>query len=74
VNTSDGMNIEGNLRNAPVCWCSKAQRGVTISSSEAEYFAMSEAVKEIKFIIFILCDIGIKVEFPIVVTTDSFGL
>jgi hypothetical protein len=38
------------LMNLPVCWRSKAQRGVTLSSSEAEYVAISEAVKEIKFI------------------------
>jgi hypothetical protein len=36
--------------NVPVCWRSKAQKGVTLSSSEAEYVAMSEAFKEIKFI------------------------
>jgi len=49
------------LQNVPVCWRSKAQRGVTLSSSEAEYVAMSEAVKEIRFIYFILKDIGIEV-------------
>ena len=61
------------LQNVPVCWRSKAQRGVTLSSSEAEYVAMSEAVKEIRFIYFILKDIGIKVELPIVVKTDNVG-
>jgi hypothetical protein len=49
----------------------KAQRGVTLSSSEAEYFAILHAVKEIKVIFFILCDIGMEVEVPIVVKTDS---
>jgi hypothetical protein len=39
-----------NLMNVPVFWRSKAQRGVTLSSSEAEYVAISEAVKEITFI------------------------
>ena len=61
------------LQNVPVCWRSKAQRGVTLSSSEAEYVAMSEAVKEIRFIYFILKDIGIEVELPIVVKTDNVG-
>ena len=59
------------LQNVPVCYCSKAQRGVTLSSSEAEYVAMSEAVKDIRFIYFILCDIGIKVDLPIVVKTAA---
>jgi hypothetical protein len=35
---------------APICWRSKGQKGVTLSSGEAEYIAMSEAVKEICFI------------------------
>jgi hypothetical protein len=51
----------------------KAQRGVTLSSNEAEYFAILHAVKEIKVIFFILCDIGMEVELPIVVKTDSVG-
>jgi hypothetical protein len=42
------------LQNVSVCWRSKAQRGVTLSSSEAEYVAISEAVKEIKFVYFLL--------------------
>jgi hypothetical protein len=61
------------LQNVTVCWRSKAQRGVTLSSSKAEYVAMSEAVKEITFICFILKDIGIEVELPIVVRTDNVG-
>ena len=42
------------LQNVPVCWRSKAQHGVKLSSSEAEYVAISEAVKEIKFLYFLL--------------------
>ena len=34
----------------PICWRSKGQKGVTLSSSEAKYVAMSEAVKEIRFV------------------------
>jgi hypothetical protein len=59
--------------NVPVCWRSKAQKGVTLSSTEAEYVAMSEAVKEIKFIYYLLRDIGIKVDLPILVKTDNVG-
>ena len=61
------------LQDLPVCWNSKAQRGVPLSSSDAEYVAMYEAVKKIRFIYFILCEIWIKVEFPIVVKTDNVG-
>jgi hypothetical protein len=58
------------LQNVSVCWCSKAQRGVTLFSSEAEYVARCETVKEIRFIDFILNDIGIEIELPVVVKAD----
>jgi hypothetical protein len=61
------------LMNAPVCWWSKSQEGVTLSSSEAEYVAISETVKEVKFIYYLLRDIGIEVELPIIVKTDNVG-
>jgi hypothetical protein len=61
------------LMNVPVCWRSKSQKGVTLSSTEAEYVAMSEAVKEVKFIYYLLRDIGIEVELPIIVKTDNVG-
>jgi hypothetical protein len=38
------------LLNVPICWRSKAQKGLTLSCTEAEYVAISEAVKEIKFV------------------------
>jgi hypothetical protein len=59
--------------NVPVCWRSKAQRGVRLTSSEAEYVAMSEAAKEIKFIYYLLREIGIEVNLPITVKTDNVG-
>jgi hypothetical protein len=42
------------LMNVTVCWRYKAQKGVTLLSSEAEYVAMLEAVKEVKFIYYLL--------------------
>jgi hypothetical protein len=38
------------LLNVPICWRSKSQKGVTLSSTEAEYVAIFEAVEELKFI------------------------
>jgi hypothetical protein len=35
------------LLGVPICWRSKGQKGITLSSSETEYKAISEAVKEI---------------------------
>jgi hypothetical protein len=57
--------------NVPVCWRSKAQRRVALSSSKAKYVAISEAVKEIKFIYYLLREIGIEVNLPITVKTDN---
>jgi hypothetical protein len=43
-----------------------AQKGVTLSSSEAEYVALSEAVKEIRFIFYLLRSTFIE-KLPIIV-------
>jgi hypothetical protein len=46
---------------------------VTLSSSEAEFDAISEGVKEIKFIYYLLREIGVEVNLPITVKTDNVG-
>jgi hypothetical protein len=46
---------------------------VTLSSSKAQYVAISESVEEIEFINFILLDIGIDIELSIVLKTDNIG-
>ena len=56
-----------------VAWQSKSQRSVTLSSSEAEYVALSEVAKNIKFIYMILESMGIMVELPIIVRVDNNG-
>jgi hypothetical protein len=61
------------LMNVPVCWRSKAQWGVALSSSKTKYVAISEAVKEIKFIYYLLREIGIEVNLPITVEMDNAG-
>jgi hypothetical protein len=61
------------LLSVPICWHSKSQKGVTLSSTEAEYVAISEAIKELKFIYYLLSDLHIKVNLPIVVKTDNIG-
>jgi hypothetical protein len=61
------------LLGVPICWRSKGQKGVTLSSSEAEYVAMSEAVKEIRFVYYLLESLGISVKLPIIVRIDNIG-
>ena len=57
----------------PLTWKSKSQKSVTLSSSEAEYVALSEAAKEIKFICQLLQSIGIEIELPVMVRVDNVG-
>jgi hypothetical protein len=61
------------LLGCPVVWRSRQQQSVTLSSSEAEYVALSEAAKELKFIAQTLESIGIKVKYPITVFVDNVG-
>jgi hypothetical protein len=44
-----------------------------MSSSEAEYVAMLEAVKEIRFIYLLLKGMGVDFKLPIVVRCDNVG-
>ena len=57
----------------PIIWKSKSQKSVTLSSSEAEYVALSEAAKDIKFVYQLMGSIGIQIELPIIVRVDNVG-
>ena len=61
------------LCGVPIVWRTKQQRSVTLSSSEAEYYALSEAVKEIRFIYQLLKEMGFEVVLPITVRVDNIG-
>ena len=59
--------------NCPIVWKSKQQVSVALSSTEAEYIALSEAAKEIKFVSQVLVSLGMKVKYPIIVKVDNIG-
>ena len=61
------------LLGVPILWKSKLQRSVSLSSSEAEYYALSEAAKEIKFIVMILKALEVEIEMPITLKVDNVG-
>ena len=48
-------------------------KSVVLSTSEAEYMALSEVVKELKFIVQLLQTMNIEVELPITVHVDNVG-
>ena len=56
-----------------VSWQSKLQNSVSLSSSEIEYIALSEAVKEVMFILQLLGSIKILVEYSVMVRVDNIG-
>jgi hypothetical protein len=58
---------------APIATKSKLGRSVTLSSTEAEHFAISEVVKEILLIKQLMDTIGIQVQLPIIVRVDNVG-
>jgi hypothetical protein len=58
---------------APISWKSKAGKSVTLSSTEAEYYATSEVAKEVLFAKQILEAIGIEIKYPIIIKCDNVG-
>ena len=54
----------------PIAWRSKGMKSVVLSTTEAEYMALSEVVKELKFIVQLLQTMNVEVELPITVYVD----
>ena len=52
-------------------WCSKRQGAVSLSSCEAEYYAGSQAAAEVAWQRQFLEELGVRLEDPVVVGTDS---
>ena len=48
-------------------------KSVVLSTTEAEYMALSEVVKELKFIVQLLQTMNIEVDLPITVHVDNVG-
>lgn len=50
------------LYGSAVCWKSSSQNVVALSTTEAEYIALTSAVKESKWLMGVISDFGIKQE------------
>ena len=61
------------VQGVPVSWRSKANKTVTLSSTEAEWIALSEAVKEVMFVVQLLDSMRIKYHLPVTVRVDNIG-
>ena len=57
----------------PIASRSKRMKSVVVSTTEAEYMALSEVVKEMKFIVQLLQTMNNEVELPITVYVDNVG-
>ena len=57
----------------PICWCLKAQKTITLSSAEAEWIALSEATKEILFVLQLFEEMKINVQLSVIVNIDNMG-
>jgi hypothetical protein len=58
---------------APISWKSKSGKSVTLSSTEAEYYASSEAAKELVFVHNLIKSMGIKLQLPTILHVDNTG-
>ena len=57
----------------PIAWRSKRMKSVVLLTTEAEYMALSEAVKELKFIVQLLQTMNIEVKLPITFYVVNVG-
>ena len=58
----------------PIAWRSKGIKSVVLSTTEARYMALSEVVKELKFIVQLLQTMNVEVELPITIHVDNVGV
>jgi hypothetical protein len=75
-NTEDCKSINGEviyLLECPIAWKSKGQKGVTLSSTEAEYVAASEVTMDVLFAKQILEFCKEMIEYPIIIKVDNIG-
>jgi hypothetical protein len=61
------------INGGPVAWCIQRQKCVSLSTTEAEYVSMSEAVKEVTWIRRLLQDIGHPQDEPTKLSCDNQG-
>ena len=75
-NLDDRKSISGNLfvyGGGAISWLSKKQPVIALSTSEAEYIALSYAVQEAIWLKLLLASFGVIVDKPIIIKEDNQG-
>ena len=76
ANTSDAKSISGYaclIRDSCVAWLSKKQSVVVLSTTEAEYIALTHSAKEMVWLRQLLEDIGLDMTEPSITFTDNLA-
>ena len=61
------------LMGCPISWNSKGQGAVALSSTELEYYALSEIVQNVKFVTQSFEFLNIPVKYPVRIFVDNIG-
>ncbi|HEV7738443.1 MAG TPA: reverse transcriptase domain-containing protein, partial [Chlamydiales bacterium] len=61
------------LNGGSIAWASRKQRTVALSSTEAEYMALTETVKHAKWMLTLADQLGFEVDLPLSLFSDSKG-
>jgi len=61
------------VNGVPTVWKSKGQPVIALSSSEAEFYALGEAVKEVPFLVQLLLFMEVSIKLPVPVHVDNIG-
>jgi hypothetical protein len=56
-----------------VGWRSKSQQCISLSSTEAEMYALTEAIKDVPFLVQLLLFMEVKIKLPVEVKVDNMG-
>jgi len=61
------------LSGGPIAWATQKQRTIALSSTEAEYMALTECTKHAEWTVSLLQQLDFEVDLPIDIYCDSLG-